>query len=880
MAVEADQRARLAALEALADAGAVAARTERPEQALRALAAAVATASGADIAVVRVPDPSGELVVKAAVGPGAIAAQLEGSRVAPPDADARLVGLAERSLAADVLSLPLENGGRLELLRETGAFDASDGAAARIAAAQIALVLRASAAGGGDESRGAAAERTLRLVGEGLAAGADTGETAEHVLRIALEVSAARGALLWHCGAELELAAAAGNAAELEQARARAAAARALEHGETQVEEIDSSLAASLRLGEPPQGVLQLLFVRDHAPPPDELERLTVFAIRAAHALRAGERARQLADELEQARALIAAVGQANARLSLAHTLETALARVAEIVGTDRLAVYLRDEGRLVPAAERGLAGPHARVAEGLLELALGAFRARGMVVLADAAAEPRLLPVSDAVGEAGIEAALALPLVAANDVVGLLAAYPPRGQALGPNEAALLSALAGQLAVAVQNARLHEEATRLGGELEHALAAERDAARRLRALYEISRSFAQSLSLDVTLDAVARTVVEHLEVDAAVIRLPDPRGEVLVPHAMHVADERLTQAIRPILFRPQPLAHATMQRVFEARETVLLDPESAPLLAPFLEQGSTAAVVPLATPGEVIAAMTLVSLEPDRPIGEETIDAARTIGVQAALAIENARLYQQQKDFADAMQRSLLPQVRPAVPGLDIGEVYASSARMEIGGDLYDYVTLTDGRLAVVVGDVTGHGIDAAADMAMAKFVFRSIVRERPGPSEFLAAANDVVVGEIAAGKFITMVYLLLDPSTGELRCASAGHPPPRLLRVDDTVDGLAPAGLALGIEGSQQYDEVTARLEPDESVVLYTDGVIEARVGADLYGIDRLDSLLSRRRTLRSEDIAASVIQAARRFTGGELLDDCAVVVVKRLG
>jgi sigma-B regulation protein RsbU (phosphoserine phosphatase) len=157
--------------------------------------------------------------------------------------------------------------------------------------------------------------------------------------------------------------------------------------------------------------------------------------------------------------------------------------------------------------------------------------------------------------------------------------------------------------------------------------------------------------------------------------------------------------------------------------------------------------------------------------------------------------------------------------------------------------------------------------------------VRERPRPSEFLAAVNDVVVDEIAAGKFITMLYLLLDPATGEFHCACAGHPPPRLVRADGAVEGLASTGLALGIEGGQKYDEVSARLGPNESVVLYTDGVIEARVGGDLYGIERLDSLLARRRTLRSEDIAASVIQAARRFTGGELLDDCAVVVVKRL-
>ena len=131
-------------------------------------------------------------------------------------------------------------------------------------------------------------------------------------------------------------------------------------------------------------------------------------------------------------------------------------------------------------------------------------------------------------------------------------------------------------------------------------------------------------------------------------------------------------------------------------------------------------------------------------------------------------------------MQRSLLPQVRPAVEGLDVGEVYAASARVDVGGDLYDYMALPDGRLAVVLGDVTGHGIDAAADMAMAKFVFRSLAREHPEPGDFLAAANEVVVGEIAPGKFITMLYLLIDAATGSVSVASAGHPPPRLVGPD----------------------------------------------------------------------------------------------------
>src|SRR6185369_2948890 len=153
------------------------------------------------------------------------------------------------------------------------------------------------------------------------------------------------------------------------------------------------------------------------------------------------------------------------------------------------------------------------------------------------------------------------------------------------------------------------------------------------------------------------------------------------------------------------------------------------------------------------------------------TVVDAVAIAGQAALAVDNARLYLQQKEFADTMQRSLLPRERPTVAGLEVGEVYESSARVDVGGDVYDFVELGDGRLAVVLGDVTGHGIEATADMAMAKFVFRSLAREHSAPGDFLASANDVVVGEIAAGKFITMVYLTVDAATGEIVAASAGH-------------------------------------------------------------------------------------------------------------
>ena len=204
---------------------------------------------------------------------------------------------------------------------------------------------------------------------------------------------------------------------------------------------------------------------------------------------------------------------------------------------------------------------------------------------------------------------------------------------------------------------------------------------------------------------------------------------------------------------------------------------EAEALLEPFLRQGSTAAVLPLATPAETLGTLTLVSLDPARPLDRETVAAATTIAAQAALAIDNARLYQQQKDFTETMQRSLLPRELPAVPGLDVGHVYQSSARVDVGGDVYDFLVLEDGRLAVVLGDVLGKGIQATADMAMAKFSFRVLARVAPGslrlprPRERGRRRGD------RAGQVRHDLYAVVDPAEGEVACASAGHPPIRVV-------------------------------------------------------------------------------------------------------
>jgi serine phosphatase RsbU (regulator of sigma subunit) len=865
--------------------------------AVDAIAARTAEVTGADVAVVRLVDDSGSAIARAVrAESAALRAELEGSRLpasavpAEPldqgdELPAPLRRVAEQFGAAGVLQLPVREDnavvGSLELLRRRDEFDERERSLAFAAADEIALARRAFGDGGG---AAAAGPDLLGLAGDALAAGSDETRAADQVATLAAEATGARACAVWRYEEQGPvLAALSGTALPTSVALDAVRRARNVP-GSLAVESLeDGGAVVTLQLGEPPQGALQLLLADEPHPADPLLDRLGTFAVRAAHALRAGERRRTLSVELERTRALLTIVGQAIAQLSLAHTLDTAIEHVSGLLGAERLAVYLSSEpDRLEPAAERELTGPHARVAERLLEQLLGPARGRGLLGIPYAASDPRLAGVTDVLEELGIEAAIAVPLRVRDDLIGLLAVYPAAGRELTENEEQLLRALAAQLAVAVQNARLHEETKLADEERKEALASEREASRRLQALYEISRVFSESLSLDLTLEAITRTIVETLGVDAASLRMPDARGTELEPVAMHVREERLAEPMRAILSLPQPLS-PVRPSVFSSGRALLLDPRSAASLGPaheplipFLEKGSTAAVIPLATQAEILGTLTLVSLDPDRPIGGATLEAATSIAGQAALALDNARLYQQQKQFADSMQRSLLPREQPQSPGLDIGAVYASSARMDVGGDVYDFLELADGRLAVVLGDVTGHGIDAAADMAMAKFVFRSLAREHSEPSEFLAATNEIVLEEIGEGKFITMLYVIADGREGELDCASAGHPPPRVVR-EGAVDPLGVRGLALGIAGGQHYEVEHVRLEPGDAAVLFTDGLLEARRDGELYGEERLDASLARHASLPAEALAKALVEDCRAF-GGDLTDDCAVVVLKR--
>ena len=394
------------ALDALAAALTHVAAGGQAEQTLTAIATAAAAGSNAELAVVRLaPFGGGDLVARAVwAESAALAAEIEGSLLpavdvghldggglAFPDDDGGLPGSVAKLAAlagaafAYVVPVRVEGAvvGTLELYRNAAAFADDEETLARLAGGLVAVVAALTRTLVDPDAHPEQARASLDLLGDALVAGSDERETSDYVVRLAAEATGARGALLWRLEAETPPAflAAHGFGQELPDLRA---AAREVERaiGERHAVEANGRPGAgegvvTLPLGEPPAGALQLHF---DGPPEVELDTLSAFAARVGLALRRAHRAQLLGLALRRSQTLVAVVSQAIAQLSLAHTLDTAVERISELTGSGQVAVYLRDGGRLAAAASRGLDGPHAELAERLLELALGPFRSRGFL--------------------------------------------------------------------------------------------------------------------------------------------------------------------------------------------------------------------------------------------------------------------------------------------------------------------------------------------------------------------------------------------------------------------------------------------------------------------------------------------------------------------
>ncbi|HZD60468.1 MAG TPA: GAF domain-containing SpoIIE family protein phosphatase, partial [Anaerolineae bacterium] len=263
-------------------------------------------------------------------------------------------------------------------------------------------------------------------------------------------------------------------------------------------------------------------------------------------------------------------------------------------------------------------------------------------------------------------------------------------------------------------------------------------------------------------------------------------------------------------------------------------------------------------------------------------------IAAQASIAIENARLYEEVKEAYEKeqertmlLQRSLLPPRIPKIAGIEVATFYESATEAAlVGGDFYDVISVKDDLTAFVVGDVSGKGIEAAATTAMVRNTIRSFTYQDPKPSSVLTNANDIVIKQIEPGTFITLIYFLYDRKEGVVTLVNAGHPHPIYCSSKEKACfEFESDDPALSLIPGYQYSQEEVNLLPNDILVLYTDGLIEARQQHEFFGIERAKSIIEKNKNQTVEEITKSLINVCKTFSGGRLKDDIAILVLKRV-
>ena len=235
--------------------------------------------------------------------------------------------------------------------------------------------------------------------------------------------------------------------------------------------------------------------------------------------------------------------------------------------------------------------------------------------------------------------------------------------------------------------------------------------------------------------------------------------------------------------------------------------------------------------------------------------------------------------ETARRIQSSILPELPPSLYGVEIAHAYLPAS--EVGGDFYDVLALEDGRLAVAVGDVAGHGVSSGLVMSMAKSALAVQVTFDPGVAAVFETLNRTVFQTARKRLLATLCYALLDPQKRELVYASAGHLFPYRITVDGQVEALESIAYPLGVRGRLEVQPRTARLSPGDTLFLFSDGLIEARPeGSDqLYGFDRLEQSLARHARRSVEGLRDGVLEDVERHAGYGLREDDQTILVLRL-
>jgi PAS domain S-box-containing protein len=389
--------------------------------------------------------------------------------------------------------------------------------------------------------------------------------------------------------------------------------------------------------------------------------------------------------------------------------------------------------------------------------------------------------------------------------------------------------------------------------------------------LAEASVLFDRSLDEELTIQRVARLCVRDVA-DTCVIVLGD---EERVWRAVAAARDEAREA--------ELVAALAGERHDDALAAVMRGGPALVTATPAGLGTARSVIVPLRARGR--AHGVLVAGFDDLPAGsdDEALALFGDLGRRAALALDNARLYEERDHVARTLQQSLLPGALPDVPGVELAARYlAAGEGNEVGGDFYDCFETGDGEWALVIGDVCGKGAEAATLTALARYTLRAAAQHTRRPQTVLHELNEALLRQRLGYRFCTVLYASLRPREGRVHVtvATGGHPLPLVVRDSGTVEAVGAPGSLLGILEDADISEESLELGPGDALVLVTDGVTEATAADRVSGPGRLVALLSRCAGSDAASIAAAIEQDAVEAQGGTARDDVAVLVARVAG
>ena len=685
------------------------------------------------------------------------------------------------------------------------------------------------------------------------------------------------------------------------------------------LDETQSELTVPLLLENDLVGVLDVQSASPNAFGADDLFILETLSDQIAIAI---QEARLYEAERQQAwlSTALLQVADAMSRLSDMDAVLTNIVRLTPLLaGVDRCAILLWDAGEeaFVPAQTYGLVPAlretfdHMLFRSGTMP-ALDLMRLDKQPVLASASDE--LLIPADLAEALNIWEMLLLPLLAQGELLGaMIVDYAGTAHTFEPRMINMLTGIANQAAMVIHSAQLVQ--------------AQQEEAYVSAVLLQVSEAVSGSLDLSDILAAIVRIAPMLVGVDVCAIFLRDRASGAFVPSQQYGLkrethddfwDIRLGDGaaiVHGLLASEQFVMLPSMQSLSLSAEGDSRDScdQSAALLSLFGSDGDvrqSLLALPLAAKGEVIGFMAVNYRGPEQHPAERWINILTGIASQTSMAVENDRLHKetaeqerlkQELDVARRIQASFLPPCCPEVPGWEVAALWRSAR--QVGGDFYDFIPLppvppvsggpataaeTNGRdsggldrLGLVVADVADKGVPAALFMALSRTLIRTVAIDGRPPSRAIARANDLILADARSGLFVTAIYAVLEPQSGQVTFVNAGHMPPLLVRAADGVAMLLRThGMALGILPGSEVPEETIDLNPGDILIMYTDGVIEAADNKqEMFSRERLIEMVQEHRHQSANQLVETIKDAIDAFTGdAPQFDDLTVLVAKR--